>query len=87
MFYTPLLATDLLLDLDRIQILPASIYSMLFHISVYAPDISLCNRAFAIYMELIQRHIDFRLDLIRCLPRSDEFISVWKQYGTFVTHF
>lgn len=52
---------------------------MLFHIAIFSTDELSCIQAQSLLLELFQRHSGFKLDLVRCIPSQEEFLSVWDQ--------
>ena len=54
---------------------------MLFQIAVLSTDEVSCIQAESLLLELLQRHSGFKLDLVRCIPSQEVFLSIWDLLG------
>lgn len=80
-WYGCLLETDVLTDSDSIHILPSSLYLLLFHIATFSEDAVSSENACSLYLSLLQRHVSFQLDFVRCLPPGETYLSTLDLLG------
>ena len=80
-WYGCLLETDVLSDLDSVHILPSSLYLLLFNIATLSGDPVSSESACSLYLSLLQRHVSFQLDFVRCLPPGETYLSTLDLLG------
>ena len=78
-FYSSILLTDVLQQIDAFQRLPQSLYTMLFHVAVYSRDSTSSARACTLFLELCASRANDG-DSALFFPLSSNYLLFWERH-------